>query len=187
MEREDLTGQTLGRLTILEVASSSPGHKEVFWLCRCECGVFKSFSEYKLSARFRTPKVGSCGCAGRFRRKNSQTEACVLKKIARMKTAAARRGLEWSLTNDEVRTLIFSPCAYCASQPDLTHKEYWKSDRDTKIRYGGIDRVDSSIGYVSKNCVSCCKFCNRGKNDMSSTDFLAYLQELAAFQSTISI
>jgi hypothetical protein len=37
--------------------------------------------------------------------------------------------------------------------------------------YSGIDRIDSSIGYIEGNVVSCCSKCNTAKSDMPFDEF----------------
>lgn len=54
----DLTGQTFGRLTVLEkdkVRKTSGGS---YWICRCECGTIKSVKSISL----RNGDISSCGC-----------------------------------------------------------------------------------------------------------------------------
>lgn len=43
---------------------------------------------------------------------------------------------------------------------------------------GGIDRVDSSVGYIEKNCVPCCAICNKIKNTLSVSDFLKKIKQI---------
>lgn len=52
----DLTGQTFGRLTVIEEAGRDR-HKNVLWRCTCRCGN----ETYKSTARLRGG-VQSCGC-----------------------------------------------------------------------------------------------------------------------------
>lgn len=47
----------------------------------------------------------------------------------------------------------------------------------------GIDRIDSSRGYVEGNCVPCCKHCNYAKGNLSIGDFEKWLKRLVGFQS----
>ena len=56
----DLTGQTFGRLTVIERDNSKPkGHgKRPYWLCQCECGNIKSVRTDHL----RNLTIQSCGC-----------------------------------------------------------------------------------------------------------------------------
>lgn len=41
-------------------------------------------------------------------------------------------------------------------------------------KFNGIDRVDSSVGYIFANCVSCCWNCN----DLKSNNSLEMLEEV---------
>ena len=44
----------------------------------------------------------------------------------------------------------------------------------------GIDRIDSSIGYVVENCVPCCTLCNRMKSNLSGREFIAHVDRIAS-------
>jgi len=65
--------------------------------------------------------------------------------------SAKRRKKRFSLSFDEFKLFFEIPCNYCGT-----------------ITEGiiGLDRVDNNIGYIINNCVSCCKTCNIGKNNM---------------------
>lgn len=57
----DLTGQKFGKLTVIEKDKpyyTSGGHKQVKWLCKCECGNVVSVT----SANLRSGNTTSCGC-----------------------------------------------------------------------------------------------------------------------------
>jgi len=76
---------------------------------------------------------------------------------------AEKSGKVFVLSVDEFKVLIFQACHYCDSPPSL---------RPTgAIPVNGIDRVDSSIGYVLSNCVPCCTTCNKMKSSLSLQDF----------------
>lgn len=53
----DLSGRTVGRLTVLEPDAAKPG----YWKCRCECGTEKSIPYYALLKE----TTHSCGCLNR--------------------------------------------------------------------------------------------------------------------------
>lgn len=59
MKRIDLTGQTFGRLTVLELSDEKGSSNERLWKCRCACGEITYASSNKLT----TGKKKSCGCA----------------------------------------------------------------------------------------------------------------------------
>jgi len=44
--------------------------------------------------------------------------------------------------------------------------------------YNGIDRVDNAIGYLTDNCVACCKVCNRAKLQMSKNEFFDHIKKI---------
>ena len=56
MRRLDLTGQRIGRLTVVQPAPTRNG--ETLWRCQCDCGVFKEIRTNAL----RSGQTRSCGC-----------------------------------------------------------------------------------------------------------------------------
>lgn len=57
----DLTGDTYGRLTVIEEVEKVGSHR--MWLCECECGETVTTRQ----ARLRTGETSSCGCLARQR------------------------------------------------------------------------------------------------------------------------
>lgn len=55
----DLTGKTFGRLTVLSLAGMRGNDRA--WLCRCSCGIEKTFAR----ADLRAGDAKSCGCLRR--------------------------------------------------------------------------------------------------------------------------
>lgn len=58
---EDLTGQKFGMLTVIERDNSKGNGKGVYFLCRCECGNYKSV----LAQHLKGENIISCGCYNR--------------------------------------------------------------------------------------------------------------------------
>ena len=54
----DMTGQRFGKLTVLHEAEKEAGKKGVYWVCQCDCGNTREYSEKYI----RSGKVQSCGC-----------------------------------------------------------------------------------------------------------------------------
>lgn len=77
--------------------------------------------------------------------------------------SAKRRRRRFNLTIEEFKGFIIGECCYCGAQANS---------------FNGIDRVDSSIGYVKRNCVSCCAKCNRMKLDMTVKEFAEHIIKL---------
>lgn len=73
--------------------------------------------------------------------------------------AINKRKLEWTLTLEEYKELINQPCFYCKNKLGEPVK-----------RSCGLDRLDSNLGYISGNVVSCCYVCNCIKNSFLSPE-----------------
>ena len=78
---------------------------------------------------------------------------------------AENYGREFSLSRDQVHSLMHSACYLCAKCPTAYHKN-------------GIDRFDSSIGYVIENCRPCCGECNYMKNNYVYQEFMLKLSTI---------
>lgn len=89
----------------------------------------------------------------------SQTDTSKYKQYT---LSAKRRNLEFNLTLDQFIKLFHSDCIYC---------------KDEEAR--GIDRVDNSIGYLVKNCESCCSICNKMKIHYSKEFFINHCKKIA--------
>jgi hypothetical protein len=50
-----------------------------------------------------------------------------------------------------------------------------KLDLYKRYIYNGVDRVDSSKGYVKENVVPCCKWCNIAKGNKSAAEFKEHI------------
>jgi hypothetical protein len=87
-----------------------------------------------------------------------------------MKHSAKSRGLEWSLSEEQVKSLITKPCYYCDSKP-VSHNSVMSKRLNGNFPHNGIDRVDNSRGYSSDNVVSCCSDCNYMKRTLSRDKF----------------
>lgn len=91
---------------------------------------------------------------------------------------AVERNLEWKLTDSEFEKLIFSNCFYCGSKPKKYKSDNRFNKTDNLFLRVGIDRKDSSKGYVFENCVPCCDICNRMKMQMSENTFLNRIEQI---------
>jgi hypothetical protein len=76
------------------------------------------------------------------------------------KNKATKLGHVFELTQEQYDRIRSNNCTYCDRPSTSTHSN-------------GIDRSDSSIGYVFENCISACWDCNIAKNNSSPSDFIA--------------
>ena len=84
--------------------------------------------------------------------------------VNQKKQVAIQRNKSWDLSRIDAAKLLTQECSYCSFKGDINEM--------------GIDRIDSSLGYESNNCVSCCKTCNFAKNSMSVEDFKSWITKI---------
>jgi len=98
----------------------------------------------------------------RDRRKRSKSIDNVVRNY---KANAERRRIEWSLTDDQAKTLLGMPCAYCG---------YFREGF-----LNGIDRIMNRTGYVTDNSITCCTDCNMLKGELDVFDFVERCKRVA--------
>ena len=175
----DETGNCYGRLTVLGRAENKyqRGRNAAHWWCQCECG-----SEFTVAGEhLRSGKTRSCGClqrdiAGKLNRL-PEGEAAFNAMARRTKHQARTRGLEWNLTDKQVRRLTKQPCHYCGTKPSQVYSG--KNLNGTYI-YNGLDRTDNTKGYTIDNVVPCCGTCNHAKSVMTIKEFGLWVERLYA-------
>lgn len=109
-------------------------------------------------------------------------EVRAIKIFFRYKKNAQVKNIQFDLSKNEVYALVSKPCTYCG--------KYSKS-RQTRgmgvrtldrlkelqeVKFSGIDRIDSSLGYISSNVTACCKACNLAKHEMTVEEYINHCQ-----------
>ena len=84
------------------------------------------------------------------------------------------RGLTFELTADEYAAFKNACCYLCGLASSLTHRN-------------GIDRLDSSHGYVVDNCRTCCTHCNMMKSDFSLEEFVQQCRRILRYTSPMAV
>lgn len=178
IQRYDLTGQKINMLTVLKKIKRKDGRH--YYECLCECGG-KSTAK---GSDLRKKKTISCGCYRRITSsingKNTRKEFGVAAKsriYERYRTTAIKRKIEFTLSKDMANKLFLRKCYYCNSEPNNKHKD---KTYDKFFLYTGIDRIDSSKGYIEDNVVPCCKACNLAKNDTPFEEFVQWAHNLSS-------
>lgn len=97
-----------------------------------------------------------------FRRYNStKRKRGGTARLTQYKSAAKFRELDFKLSPDEFNALLTLNCHYC-----------------DKAAANGVDRIDSSKGYLSYNVVPCCSICNRMKMDLPYNQFIEHIDAI---------
>ena len=80
-----------------------------------------------------------------------------------------KRGLEYNLTKEEYENLIYKPCYLCGYK---------------NIVGNGLDRQDTSKGYLLDNVLPCCSSCNMMKAFYNKDDFINQMKKISEFKIT---
>jgi hypothetical protein len=87
------------------------------------------------------------------------------------KRNAELKQLIFEFTKEEFITLVKLPCNYCGIMQEKG--------------FNGIDRVDSTIGYIMDNCVSCCAMCNFMKGCLNKHIFIKRVEHILTYNKVI--
>lgn len=135
---------------------------KILWLFRCDCQNLSLHEAY----RVKNGQITSCGCG---RRVQDILLSSIKDLYTTYKYGAKSRGIKFELDFEVFNKLVQANCFYCGISGQLR-----KSRMRNKIQVtmNGIDRIDSKKSYILDNCVTCCKTCNRMKNDLHRKDFI---------------
>lgn len=194
--KHNLIGQVFGRLTVVGKSDRRTKNGDVYWICDCSCGTKnKEIISSNLTTKTRY-KTLSCGCylkeGKHLTNKQEDREKAIIKYLYTKLKVRQKNRLKLDTSDmirlEEFANLIQEPCYYCGLEKSNTtydtenyehnykNKEDFNKKRvsDFVLHHNGIDRIDSSKGYVKGNVVPCCKFCNMAKMDMSVEEFLEW-------------
>lgn len=174
MKREDLSGRLFGRLTVLyEVHRHFNGRLQ--WACQCVCGKQLIVLGYNL----RMGQTRSCGCLKIDQQSKPAGVAARNRILRSYRQNAKKRGPLWNLSATHFEQLLIGNCFYCNLAPSTISK-----DTTYPLKTNGIDRRNSSQGYIEGNVVSCCPQCNWAKRDRTVDEFYAWIASIARYRST---
>ena len=80
------------------------------------------------------------------------------------KISANSKQLEFNLTKGDFMEMVVDQCYYCGIVQEKG--------------FNGVDRLDSSEGYIMSNCVSCCQMCNYIKGSLGPTIFMNRIEHI---------
>lgn len=181
-KRVDITNKRFGRCVAIECLGVTKGGYRL-WGCVCDCGT-------KFAARSRELLRGhtkSCGCLQQETRQKGGWNklpfghAARNELLASYKKSARERGIEWEIDDEDFFNIIASSCIYCGSPPKNERKP--NKNVNGGFMYSGIDRLNSSIGYVSGNIAAACWDCNRAKGSLSVKEFCDWLDTVLNYKT----
>lgn len=108
-----------------------------------------------------------------FSLKNKYGENALAYKISRIKSNI-KKNIEFKLNKYQCAELIIADCIYCGQKADTATGAY-----------NGIDRIDSSFGYIEDNCTTACHNCNIGKNNLTFQQFAAWINRIKDYQESV--
>lgn len=87
------------------------------------------------------------------------------------KTTARSKELDFELSIELYRTIVTTPCYYCGIIQDKG--------------FNGVDRTDSTKGYVPDNVLPCCQMCNFMKGSVPPNTFIHHVEHILTHQDII--
>lgn len=168
-------GDRFGKLVVRDIILNSKRNR----LVECDCGVIFAGYSYNL-ANGTTTRCSACAIKDRVGKPNLANRIDPLQRTINdqwnvFRKHARKHGDDF-ISKEYWFALTQLSCVYCKSQPSNVRKAVAHA---TDFWYNGIDRIDSSIGYVVGNVQTACWTCNRMKGNMSHEDFLTHIRKIA--------
>ena len=166
-------GEKIGTYTVVKcLLEPNPDNSNGgVWACLCDCGKMETITGHELNQNKIHPK-------------------CTLPNINYLKNLNGQHKVFWgcsaggygvSIPRNEWEKIVLSPCVYCGNI-DIRNGGVFNGVKTT-IKINGVDRVDSSKGYIDGNCVSCCSICNKMKLDHTLENFLAKVKQIYDYRN----
>lgn len=183
----DLTGQKIGRLTVICLSETRTKRNKIMWDCICDCGNTKSIAADMLNKTLRG-QIGtkSCGCLqNNAHNKIKDREIALLKvQYFHLKRRNKKMGFDDVIDFETFANLSKSHCKYCGLEYSKEIEDRLNESKNSKrvsdhiLKCNGIDRINNKKGYTKDNSVACCKYCNFAKHTMTEDDFYKWIKRV---------
>jgi len=117
-------------------------------------------------------------------------EAQLNRLFSDYKNRAKYKGFKFEITKIEFSNLIKQNCFYCGIEPHLSmneRKEFKNRNVLGNLIYNGVDRIDSTKGYIKDNLVPCCEICNKAKSNLDIEIFLNWVNRIKKHESKFKL
>lgn len=122
-----------------------------------------------------------CRSCNRLDKSDEERSLAAYKHLFNNLTASSRRiGREVALTFEQSCALYKANCYYCNRPPSNLYTSSNKASYS--LKYTGIDRIDSTKGYLLDNVVPCCVHCNRAKMSLTQKEFYNLVTDIYNFR-----
>lgn len=193
---KDIAGCVFGNLTAIRLLGKDK-NRNAMWELRCGCGVIVNRILGELNRSIKKGIKTSCMvCSQTANRALDIGESTWNLYYRSYKRGAENRKLLFDLSISSFKNLCTQKCHYCQSPPRkysryANHNDgkirKWKGVSDftaqrSWIDCNGIDRKNSSIGYIEGNILPCCTTCNMMKGKL---DYKAFISKCSKIHSTL--
>jgi hypothetical protein len=170
-----------------------------YYKYECICGNIETAPKHSLLSSIRRNKNTYC-CSKCRKDKLSDwaKKACVRYTdhveakcsilFSNYRSKSKMKNWNFKLTFDEFKTLVTSNCYYCNLEPNKCRIDNAKSRQGiSRIYFNGVDRINSSEGYIISNVVPCCEDCNKAKRNLEYNQFLDLIKRIYEYRIKNSI
>lgn len=181
----DLVGKRFEMLYVISKSEKRASNGDVNYICKCDCGNIKEIIRSNLVSKSKY-KTLSCGCYVKSGKhvediKDSDREFHMVKNLyCKLKIRHKKLGCNESdiISIDLFWDIIKQECYYCGLKDSDSSKDTSTVNRNYTFYHNGIDRIDSSKGYIKDNVVCCCKFCNMAKSNRTLEEFTDWYEKV---------
>lgn len=180
---ETFIGKKYSELIILKFLYIEDKHNRPHVECLCSCGQITKC----ILTNLRNGYSKRCRDCKNSLKSLGLVNTGLRRLYNRYKVSAKVRELDFTISFDVFKDTTGHNCFYCGKVPSMLAKAHNKalSNNVGNILYNGLDRVDNTKGYVYSNVVACCKNCNLAKRDLSSKDFIDWINSVYLYQKEV--
>lgn len=191
----DFIGTEVGKVTIISFDKVISGEKRnvYYYNYQCVCGNIESAPKYSLLQSKKSRNTYCCSTCRKNKLSDWAKTACIRYDnpieakcsvlFSNYRSKCKRKKWDFELTFEEFKNTVLQNCHYCNLEPNKFRQDRAKSRLGiSRIFFNGIDRIDSSKGYLHNNIVACCEDCNKAKRNLSYNDFLDLIRRIYNFR-----
>lgn len=179
---EDYIGETINKLTILEVVEKRGKNKLKIFLCRCKCGNIVEC----IATKVITEAKKNCGCYWSSIKVKFVTKDITLGFWTKLKNVSRERNnkgrqLDFNITPEYLQEIWDNQKGLCY----FSNRQLYISKSTEEYKNGmttaSVDRIDNSKGYVIGNIRFVHKIVNLSKRILSDEIYLSICRKVSYY------